>query len=208
MAAMTSRKASTSTTVKAARVTAAQRTAWHEAGHTVISSAINDMPDLVSIRTEGVSFGRNSMKMFARPSSLTQVYLAGFAAEHILTGRRSRHLGEEVAFAILAESNPAFREAFMEDGRRDGHGAVQQLLRMGVPADDEEIKREVERFYDITRESLTVVWPAVEAVAHALLKQKELSRGDLEEILGPFGIYVPVVLVQRAHGMLLPKAKG
>jgi len=179
------------------------RTAFHEAGHAVLNSAINDMPALVSIRARGVQLGRTEQRMFARPSSLAQVYLAGFAAEHLLTGRRSRHLGEEVGFGILAQSYPAVHDALTEDGLRDGHAAVIQLLRMGVKADDDAIKLEVERFYDITRKSLAAVWPAVEAVARELLEHEELSREALEELIGPFAIYVPVVEVQRAQGLLL-----
>jgi hypothetical protein len=68
------------------------RTAYHEAGHAVLSAAINDTPHHVSIRADRGTLGRSAQGMAVRPTSLAQVYLAGFAAEHLLTGgvRRSR----------------------------------------------------------------------------------------------------------------------
>ncbi len=110
--------------------TALRRTAFHEAGHAVVSSAINDMPSHISTRAQGISFGRNELKMFARPSTRVQVYLAGFAAEHILTGRRSRHLGVEVNFAYVAVSHPTFREVFTEGvGLETGSGRWRSCSR-------------------------------------------------------------------------------
>jgi hypothetical protein len=85
----------------------------------------------------------------------------------------------------------------------DGHGAVEELLRMGVPAEDDASKAEIERFYDITMKSLFIVWHAVDLVAEALLKHEELSRDVLEELLSPFALLTPVLEVQRGHGLLL-----
>ena len=84
------------------RITERTRTAYHEAGHAVLSAAINDTPELVSIREEHATLGRTRQRMFARPTLLVQVHLAGFAAEHLHTGRRSRQLDQEVGFAIVA----------------------------------------------------------------------------------------------------------
>jgi ATP-dependent Zn protease len=200
------RKKKTPTTGGTRKITAIERTAWHESGHAVLSSAINDTPNHLSIRVEGISLGRNWMKMAARPSTLVQVYLAGFAAEHLVTGRRSRHLNTEVGFGILAEAYPAFEAAFTESGHRDGHAAVQQLLRMGIPAKTEEIQHEIDRYYVITRESLSAVWPAVENLARALLEHEEMDREGVEAVLGDFPIFERVLAVQQAHGFLLPSA--
>ena len=82
------------------------RTAHHEAGHAVLSAAINDRPERVSVRGEGGTLGRSAQKMLGRPTSLVQVYLAGFAAEHLLTGRRPRGFDVEVGLGVLAHLDP------------------------------------------------------------------------------------------------------
>jgi hypothetical protein len=46
----------------------------------VLNAAINDKPHHVSIRAAHGTLGRTGQKRFAPPTSLTQVYLAGFAA--------------------------------------------------------------------------------------------------------------------------------
>lgn len=71
---------------------------------------------------------------------------------------------------------------------------------MGVPVEDDAVKTEVERFYDITMKSLFVVWHAVDLVAAALLEQEELSRDALDKLLGLFAPLTPVLEVQRARG--------
>src|ERR1700677_271282 len=81
-----------------------RRTAYHEAGHAVLSAAINDRPEHVSIRGHDGTLGRTTQKMLVRPTSLAQVYLAGFAAEHLLTGRRPRGFDIEVDSVFLPTS--------------------------------------------------------------------------------------------------------
>jgi hypothetical protein len=141
--------------------------------------------------------------MSARSTSLVQVHLAGFAAEHVLTSRRPRQLDQEVGFALVSRSDDALRKAFAGSEHHDGYRAVQEVLRVGVDDDDDAIKREVNRFYAIARESLSAVWPAVEAMATALLKHEELGREDVEKVLEPFALFPPVLRVQQAHGLLL-----
>ncbi len=188
------------------RGSSVKRTAWHEAGHAVLSAAINELPKRVSILANGETLGRSIQRGYARPSSLTQVYLAGFAAEQLLAGRPPRRFRQEVGFALLSLSHPELREAIPGSEHRDVYRAVRQLLKMGVRADDEALKREVERFYGIALESLTAVLPAVKAVAAALLKHEELSRRQLEETLAPLDVVEPVLRIQRAHGLLLSGA--
>jgi hypothetical protein len=186
------------------------RTAFHEAGHAVLSAAIADTPQHVSIRPVGHTLGRSGARMSALPTSRVQVHLAGFAAEHVLTGRRSRQLDKEVGFAILGRYDPELRAAFAGSEDQDGYRAVQEVLNMGVWGSVEETKREVDRCYDVARESLSAVWPAVEAVATALLKREELDRDDVVGAIGEADVFSPVFAVQRAHGLLpvLPPPVG
>jgi hypothetical protein len=178
------------------------RTAYHEAGHAVLSCAINDTPDHVSIRAAHGTLGRSAQRMFARPTSLAQVYLAGFAAEHLLTGRRPREFDIEVGLAVLSHSDPALVSAFDGIEASDGYGAVQEVLRTGVREVDEEIRQEVERLYEIARKSLAAVWTAVDVLAKLLLETEELDREGVRGALGEFDVLMPVLAVQRAHGLL------
>jgi hypothetical protein len=178
------------------------RTAYHEAGHAVLSAAINDKPHHVSIRAAHGTLGRSAQKMFARPTSLAQVYLAGFAAEYLLTGRRPGQYMTETGFAILAHTDPTLVSTFEGIEASDGYGAVQHLLRTGVRPVVEELRQEVDRFYEIARESVSVVWPSVKALAEALLVHEELDRDGLDEAIGDADIYLPVFTVQRAHGLI------
>ena len=174
----------------------------------MLSAAINDRPERVSIRAAYGTLGRSEQKMLARPTSLAQVYLAGFAAEHILTGRRPGQYSIETGLAILAHTDPALTSTFEGIEASDGYGAVEHLLRTGVRPVDEELRPELDRFYEIARMSVAVVWPSVKALAKALLEHEELDREGLDEVLGDADIYTPVVGVQRRHGLLLPRVIG
>lgn len=179
------------------------RTAHHEAGHAVLSAAINDAPRLVSIKGNGESLGRTQQGMFGRPEVLVQVHLAGFAAEHQLTGRRSLHLTRGLGFAILPLTRPELSTMASEMGLegRDEYKAVETILAMGCEREADAIKHQVERFYEATRASLEAVWPAVSAVAKALLMEGELDRDRFFEAMGGTDIYGPVRTVQEAHGL-------
>ncbi len=178
------------------------RTAYHEAGHAVLSAAINDKPHHVSIRGEHGTLGRSGQKMFARPTSLAQVYLAGFAAEHIATGRRPRQYNEETGLGILAHTDPAVAETFKDVETCDGFGAVQEVLRTGVRPVEDELRGEVDRLYEVARESLAMVWPSVKALVEVLLEREEVDRDAIDEAIGDADIYAPVFAVQQAHGLL------
>jgi hypothetical protein len=140
--------------------------------------------------------------MSARPSARVQVHLAGFAAEHLLTGRRPRQLDQEIGFALVARLDPDLGEAYAGSKTRDGHRAVEEVLRIGTYDDDDAIRREVDRFYEVAHESLSVIWSSVKAVANALLRNEEIERRGFEEVLGDADLYTPVFAVQRAHGFL------
>ena len=182
-------------------VDAHTRTAYHEAGHGVLSAAINDRPHHLGIRASHGTLGRTGLKLFARPASLTQVYLAGFAAEHILTGRRPRPCDIETELGILAHTDPALVATFEGIEASDGYGAVLHLLREGVRASEEELRREVERSYEIARASVAAVWSTVKAIADALLMHKKLDRDRIDEVIGDADLSTPVLAVQRAHGV-------
>jgi ATP-dependent Zn protease len=178
------------------------RTAYHEAGHAVLSAALNDTPSYVSIRAKGDTLGRNGMKMTGRPTWLVQVALAGYAAEHLLTGRRSLQCKQEIGLGILAHVDPELGTAMPSATHCDGYLAVQRVLSMVGAESEDELRVEIERFYEIARESLSKVWPAVAAVAKALLERQELDRNGLDVALEDFDIYSAVFAVQRRYGLL------
>ena len=70
----------------------------------------------------------------------------------------------------------------------------------------EEIRQEVDRFYEIARASVSTVWSSVQALAKALLVHEELDREGIDEAIGEADIYLPVFAVQRAHGFLQKSA--
>jgi ATP-dependent Zn protease len=178
------------------------RTAHHEAGHAVLGAAINDRPERVSVRGEGGTLGRCAQRVLVRPTSLAQVYLAGFAAEHLLTGRRPRGFDVEVGLGVLAHLDPSLVDTFEGVEATDGYGAVEQVLRSGVREVEDEIRSEVEHLYEVARESLRAVWPSVRAVAEALLEFEELDGASLDDALGNANIFTPVFAIQNAHGLL------
>jgi hypothetical protein len=178
------------------------RTAHHEAGHAVLSAAINDRPARVSIRGQDGTLGRSTQRMFVRPTSLAQVYLAGFAAEHLLTCRRPRGFDIEVGLGVIAHLDRRLVEKIEGVDATDGYGAVHQVLRSGVREVEDEIRAEVERLYDVVRESLRAVWRSVKTIAEALLDHEELDQDALEQAFGDADVYAPVFAVQHTYGML------
>ena len=175
--------------------------AYHEAGHAVLSAAINEVPSQVSIIGDAASLGRTSQRMLARPSVLAQVCLAGFAAEHLLTGRRPRQLDQEVRFSILARRDSELMKAFAGADQRDGHRAVQEVQRMMLPRSDDELSQAVNRLYDAARESLGCVWPAVGRVAAALLERESLDRDGVCDAIGDVDVLGAVFAIQDQRGL-------
>ena len=163
-----------------------------------MSAAVGNTPDHVSIRAKGHTLGHNGLRLSNRLSSRIQVHLAGYAAEHVLTGRRVRQLRHEVGLALLGRIDPSLCDEFEHFDERDGCRVVNDVLRTAL-LDDEEVWREVDRYYDVTRESLTAAWETVESVANALLKHDELDRDGVREALGVGEIYTLVFAVQRRH---------
>jgi hypothetical protein len=196
----------TPSTLARRKVRKRARTAYHEAGHAVLSSAINDRPELVSIRPKGSTLGRTRQSMLARPAFLVQVHLAGFAAEHLLTRRCPRQFTRELGFAMALALQPELEDSMPGMSATDQYLAIRSVLSIGaIEPEPEAIRGEIGRFYEVARESLATVWPAVEGVARALLKHEELDHGALGTAMGGVELYSPVFAVQRAHG-LLPSA--
>ena len=177
-------------------------TAHHEAGHAILSAAINDCPEHVSIRGRERTLGRSTQRMASCATSLAQVYLAGFAAEHLVTGRRSRSLDVEIGLGVLAHLDPHLVETMDGVEGTDGFGAVRQVLRSGVRELEADIRVDIDRLYEVARESLAVVWPSVKAVAKALLEHEELDREGLDEAIGGVDSFAPIFEVQRRFGLL------
>ena len=202
---MITRKTKAPAKKKSRSVSAQVRLAHHEAGHAVLSAAINDSPRLVSIKRHGESLGRTQRGSFARPEVMVQVHLAGFAAEHELTGRRPPQLKADLGFAILSLINAAHGPLATELDLvgRDEYLAVQEVLAMACALEPDAIRSEIDRFYEAARASLVAVWPIVRSVAAALLKHEELNRGQLFKAMDGLELYKPVFAVQEAHGLRL-----
>jgi hypothetical protein len=142
--------------------------------------------------------GRTLQKSGAGPVAMAQIYLAGYAAEHLLTGRRPPEMVRQLALGILAHVDPEIVP--VDASGTDGHGAVVEIVRSGVSERAQrEIEREAERLYDVARDSLSAVWHAVEAVAARLERVEQLDDARVERILRPFAVRAEVRLVQRAH---------
>lgn len=102
------------------------RHAYYIASSAVTSAAINDMPDLVTIRRNGSQFGRVRYNADAGPQSLTVVRLSGLAGVQLLTGENftaelSLACGE--ACLSVAERTPRHRG-------RDSIEAVAEIMRV------------------------------------------------------------------------------
>jgi hypothetical protein len=174
--------------------------AYHEAGHAILSLAINEAPRHVSIREQGRTWGRTAQKMRSGPTALAQIYLAGFAAEHVLVGRRARQLDQEIGFALLTLRDPDLASAFSGSDERDGYRAVQAVLRTGLLSSGE-VASEIERLYAAARASLSAVWPAVREVAKALLEREQLDGEELLQAIRGNEVVAPVLAVQETHGL-------
>ena len=173
----------------------------------MLSAALASKPEHVSIRPRGHTLGRSGARISTHPTTRVQVHLAGFAAEHLLTGRRPAQLDREVGLALLSRRDPKFRDAFTGLEECDGDRAVIEVLRTSGSASTEEIECAIERLYDVARESLTAVWSAVQSLAKALLKFEELDRDAIDRALDSADIHQPVLVVQRAHGILTEDAR-
>lgn len=162
---------------------------------------IHQTPVHVSIRITDDKLGRCVQRKLATPERRALVYLAGLAAEHVATGRRPGRYEREVQLGILAHTDPSLVETFEGVQTCDAYGAVRALLACGVRPVPEELRVEVDRLYETTRESIVAVWPSVKAIAGALLAREELDEDSIESLLGGHDLSTPVLAIQRAHGL-------
>jgi hypothetical protein len=186
------------------RVTWTRRIAHHEAGHAVLSAALNDTPHLVSIRSDEASFGRCLYRFDARPERMLPVFLAGFAAEEVLTGSTPRRLrGPDLGFSVWSVVTPSeATSASVSEllGGCDQQLAVREIMKLGCDRDPEAIRAEFERYYALAKRSVEAVWPAVLAIAAAVRRSTELDRRAFRAAIGPFDIYTPIFAVQDGYG--------
>lgn len=169
----------------------------------MLSAAIGDAPHLVSIRPDGETLGRARYRRDGRPESIVQIHLAGFAAEELLKGCRSKQfIGSELSCSITALTKPEF--AFVGEGLEtcDQFLAVKDIIDLGTEATNEAIRAQVERFYAAAKDSLEAIWPVVRSVAKALLEHTEIDYGLFRRAVGNRDIYGPVFEVQAAHGLM------
>jgi ATP-dependent Zn protease len=181
------------------------RLAYHEAGQAVLTEAIATEARYVSIKADGARLGHVTSRQSSRPSSRIQIHLAGYAAEHVLTGRRSRALDREIGVALI-RMDEKLHAAFGAVSENDGYRAVQEVINISGSLTDDEVRGVVDDFSEVARECLTALWPAVVALAKALLKHEELQRDAIEEVLGDFDLLGIGMAVQVAHGCLVPPA--
>ncbi len=181
-------------------------TAHHEAGHAVLFAALTEsLPHEVSIVPDDRTLGRAGYRGFVPPHELVQICLAGYAAEELHTLRQPRCLNRDVSTAVFMHLNPVPSEAdpFGSSSRlkeQDWSKAVSQVIMMSTLIEHEAIKSTTLRFYHLTKEALTSVWPAVERVAKTLLERKAISGEELQGILAEYNLFLPVFEAQNKHG--------
>jgi ATP-dependent Zn protease len=77
------------------------------------------------------------------------------------------------------------------------------VLHISGSLTDDEIRTEVDRYYNVARECLSAVWPAVVALAEALMKHEELEHAAIEQVLEEFDLLGAGMAIQVAHGFLV-----
>ena len=148
-------------------------TAYHEAGHAVMAHVLGKDFKTVSILPDGVGAGRIDFKAPVSERSLEMesiVAVAGVAAEGLATGRLRVILQETPSYLIIAD---------------DVHRLTSYLLQTGIVAEDN-IPAFLQRAVMDAVKTLRANWPAVEAVAKALLKEKTISGSRARSIIAQF----------------------
>ncbi len=131
--------------------------------------------------------------MHGRPELLVQVHLAGYAAEGILAGKRSKDAERRIGLACISvgHSIPELSEG--HEGT-DEHRAIGELVKMGIAIESETLRLEIDRYLGIAKESLVAVWPSVTAVAKALVKHGEIDREEFLVVPENLSAPVPEIL--------------
>jgi len=74
--------------------------------------------------------------------------------------------------------------AFAGAELRDGHRAIDEVLRFLPARTNDELLAELDRLYDAARESLGCVWPAVQSARAAFLHPNRWDSGVTENRFG------------------------
>ena len=171
------------------------RTAYHEAGHACVASALIGTPEVVSIKGKNRSLG--NCLTAATPCTpgefIAQLALAGLAAEHLLTDQVPISLkfflvNSDATLSVLGDDDDLSVAA---DTMKELHGVrshKQRILR-------------IKQYYEMARDSLRSVWPIVNTVATTLLAKKTLKRDELISIIEAGDVYGPIFAVQEAYGL-------
>lgn len=166
----------------------------------MLSCAIHETPRLVSIRQGDRVLGRTMVTRSGRPNALGQVYLAGFAGEHLLTGRRPPQLRAQVNVTFLHLVDPELVAA-QRPWETDGFLAVMEVLRMGLCRHPDEVRSGIERLYQAALASLYELHPAVHLVAGTLLAKDELRPRAFRALVRGYRPVQAVRTVQWLHGV-------
>ncbi len=186
-----------------ATVSGRTRTAYHEAGHAVLGAILNETPESVSIRPEPTSSGRSFQRTLAPPRLMAQVCLAGFAAECLLTGQQPDGMFQQAAAGSVYLLNPGCPRIPGYPWRdTDGERAVHFVLDAGAWPTVHGIGHCIGFLYRVTLDSLSAAWPAVEAVARALLLREELHAPTIRTILRRHPVKRSVLAIQRSRGLI------
>lgn len=144
------------------------RTAYHEAGHTVVAHVLG-------IGTERVSIVEDEDTLGIAVSPLRE----GF--DHYLDEDADEYLGRHlVVLQAGAVAEEILTGELPELEGNDREGTINILIRIADPEDTEtEHLQSIERARRILREN----WPKVERLADSLLKHRELSAEQIKALL-------------------------
>jgi hypothetical protein len=96
------------------------RTAFHEAGHAVLSAAINDRPERVTIRGRDGTLGRSAQKMTVRPTSLARSTSPGSRPSTCCAVQRGHGLLSAVVAKCPVVEAAAAKRSATADARAPG----------------------------------------------------------------------------------------
>lgn len=157
-----------------------QLTAYHEAGHAVLATALIDSPQLVSIKRTGRRLGHIQYCNIVVSWAYVQVLLAGNAASHMFANRAPA----DFEWAANICSEPQHNDVFLKRMRRDDIWLATQATRQLTGASSkQDVLGQLMHYYAVTRDCLREVWSAVQALAETLIKVREVE--DARSCMGP-----------------------
>jgi hypothetical protein len=181
------------------------RVAYHEAGHAVVACILGRTPKRVTIEGDDHVLGR--CETWSRPALLANLEgVVSDASEDQVFGNRTerppRERGEawlqlevQKEIQVLLAGGIATERLDRQNGYEDpnvgdeGDVAIafriagQLADRFAVASSDEQTEAFIKYLAVRAKDLLNARWPAVEAVAAALIERKTLTRKELAEIL-------------------------